>query len=36
VQNLAHLKKVIKSIRAVNGVLAVERREHFTESDLEA
>ena len=36
VQNLAHLKKVIKSIRAVNGVLAVERREHFTESDIEA
>jgi GTP diphosphokinase / guanosine-3',5'-bis(diphosphate) 3'-diphosphatase len=36
VQNLAHLKKVIKSIRSVNGVLAVERREHFTESDLEA
>jgi GTP diphosphokinase / guanosine-3',5'-bis(diphosphate) 3'-diphosphatase len=36
VQNLAHLKKVIKSVRAVNGVLSVERREHFAESDLEA
>jgi GTP diphosphokinase / guanosine-3',5'-bis(diphosphate) 3'-diphosphatase len=36
VQNLAHLKKVIKSVRGVNGVLSVERREHFAESDLEA
>jgi GTP diphosphokinase / guanosine-3',5'-bis(diphosphate) 3'-diphosphatase len=36
VQNLAHLKKVIKSIRSVNGVLAVERREHFTGAELEA
>jgi GTP diphosphokinase / guanosine-3',5'-bis(diphosphate) 3'-diphosphatase len=36
VQNLAHLKKVIKSIRGVNGVLAVERREHFTGAELEA
>jgi GTP diphosphokinase / guanosine-3',5'-bis(diphosphate) 3'-diphosphatase len=36
VQNLAHLKKVIKSIRQVNGVLAVERREHFTGAELES
>jgi hypothetical protein len=36
VQDLAHLKKVIKSVRRVNGVLSVERREHFAEADLEA
>jgi guanosine-3',5'-bis(diphosphate) 3'-pyrophosphohydrolase len=29
VHDLTHLKKVIKSVRRVNGVLAVERREHF-------
>jgi GTP pyrophosphokinase len=33
VQDLAHLKKVIKSIRRVNGVLSVERREQVTEVD---
>ncbi len=32
VQDLAHLKKVIKSVRRVNGVLSVERKEHVTES----
>jgi nitrate reductase NapAB chaperone NapD len=32
VQNLDHLKKVIKSVRRVNGVIAVERREHMAES----
>jgi GTP pyrophosphokinase len=31
VQDLAHLKKVIKSIRRVNGVQSVERREHVAE-----
>jgi GTP diphosphokinase / guanosine-3',5'-bis(diphosphate) 3'-diphosphatase len=36
VENLAHLKKVVRSVRAVKGVLGVERREHFAESDLEA
>jgi len=35
VQDLAHLKKVIKAIRRVNGVLAVERREHLAGSELE-
>ncbi len=35
VQNLAHLKKVIKAIRRINGVLSVERKESFGESDLE-
>ncbi len=29
VHDLTHLKKVIKSVRRVNGVIAVERREHF-------
>jgi GTP diphosphokinase / guanosine-3',5'-bis(diphosphate) 3'-diphosphatase len=29
VQDLTHLKKVMKYIRRVNGVLAAERREHF-------
>jgi GTP pyrophosphokinase len=33
VQDLAHLKKVIKSVRRVNGVLAVERREHVSEPE---
>ncbi|HEX7091371.1 MAG TPA: bifunctional (p)ppGpp synthetase/guanosine-3',5'-bis(diphosphate) 3'-pyrophosphohydrolase [Longimicrobiales bacterium] len=36
VQDLAHLKKVIKAIRGVAGVLSVERREHLAEADLEA
>jgi GTP diphosphokinase / guanosine-3',5'-bis(diphosphate) 3'-diphosphatase len=36
VENLTHLKKVVRSIRGVKGVLGVERREHFAESDLEA
>jgi GTP diphosphokinase / guanosine-3',5'-bis(diphosphate) 3'-diphosphatase len=31
VQDLAHLKRVIKSTRRVNGVLSVERREHVSE-----
>jgi GTP pyrophosphokinase len=35
VQNLTHLKKVMKAIRRVAGVLSVERREHFAEADLE-
>ena len=35
VQDLAHLKKVIKAIRRVNGVASVERKEHFAEADLE-
>jgi predicted amino acid-binding ACT domain protein len=30
VQDLAHLKKVIKSIRRVNGLHSVERREHVS------
>jgi GTP diphosphokinase / guanosine-3',5'-bis(diphosphate) 3'-diphosphatase len=29
VQDLSHLKKVMKFIRRVNGVLSAERREHF-------
>jgi GTP diphosphokinase / guanosine-3',5'-bis(diphosphate) 3'-diphosphatase len=29
VQDLSHLKKVMKYIRRVNGVLSAERREHF-------
>jgi GTP diphosphokinase / guanosine-3',5'-bis(diphosphate) 3'-diphosphatase len=36
VENLSHLKKVVRSIRGVKGVLGVERREHFAESDIEA
>ncbi|HET9982883.1 MAG TPA: bifunctional (p)ppGpp synthetase/guanosine-3',5'-bis(diphosphate) 3'-pyrophosphohydrolase [Longimicrobiales bacterium] len=35
VQDLAHLKKVMKAIRRVNGVISVERREHLGEQDLE-
>ncbi len=34
VQDLAHLKKVLKSIARVKGVLSVERRESFQETDL--
>ncbi|MFW6078366.1 MAG: RelA/SpoT family protein [Gemmatimonadota bacterium] len=35
VQDLSHLKKVMKAIRRVDGVLSVQRREHFSEADLE-
>jgi GTP pyrophosphokinase len=35
VENLNHLKKVVRSIRGVKGVLGVERREHFAEADIE-
>ena len=35
VQDLAHLTRVLKAIRKVNGVLEVNRRETFQESDLE-
>jgi len=35
VQDLAHLKKVMKAIRGVNGVISVERREHLANVDLE-
>jgi len=31
VQNLSHLRKVMRAIRGVPGVLGVERREHFRE-----
>ncbi len=34
VENLSHLKKVMKAIRRVKGVLSVERKESFGESDL--
>jgi len=34
VENLQHLNRVLKAIRAVKGVLSVERREHLEESDL--
>lgn len=34
VSDLGHLKKVLKSIRRVKGVLSVERRESFQEADL--
>ena len=36
VSDLTHLKKVMKSIRRVAGVLAVERREHVANADAEA
>jgi GTP diphosphokinase / guanosine-3',5'-bis(diphosphate) 3'-diphosphatase len=35
VQDLSHLKKVMKYIRRVNGVMTAERREHFAGSDYE-
>jgi GTP diphosphokinase / guanosine-3',5'-bis(diphosphate) 3'-diphosphatase len=35
VTDLSHLKKVMKFIRRVNGVLSAERREHFAGSDYE-
>jgi GTP pyrophosphokinase len=34
VENLAHLKKVMRQIRRVKGVLTVERKESFGDSDL--
>jgi GTP pyrophosphokinase len=34
VQDLAHLRKVLRSISRVKGVLGVERRESFQEADL--
>jgi (p)ppGpp synthase/HD superfamily hydrolase len=34
VRDLAHLEKVRRAIGRVNGVLDVERREHFDEEDL--
>jgi GTP diphosphokinase / guanosine-3',5'-bis(diphosphate) 3'-diphosphatase len=33
VQDLSHLKKVMKYIRRVNGVMSAERREHFAGAD---
>jgi GTP diphosphokinase / guanosine-3',5'-bis(diphosphate) 3'-diphosphatase len=36
VQNLTHLKKVMKAIRRVKGVLSVDRREHFAEASVES
>jgi GTP diphosphokinase / guanosine-3',5'-bis(diphosphate) 3'-diphosphatase len=35
VQDLSHLKKVMKYIRRVNGVIAAERREHFAGADFD-
>jgi GTP pyrophosphokinase len=35
VQNLTHLKKVMRAIQRVAGVLGVERREHFAEGERE-
>jgi guanosine-3',5'-bis(diphosphate) 3'-pyrophosphohydrolase len=35
VQDLAHLKKVIKGARRVKGVISVERREHVESSEVE-
>ena len=34
VQDLAHLRKVVKAISTVKGVISVERRESFEETDL--
>ncbi|MEX0979922.1 MAG: bifunctional (p)ppGpp synthetase/guanosine-3',5'-bis(diphosphate) 3'-pyrophosphohydrolase, partial [Gemmatimonadota bacterium] len=34
VQDLAHLRKVLKSVSRVKGVLSVERRESFADADL--
>jgi GTP pyrophosphokinase len=34
VEDLAHLKKVMKKIRRVKGVLSVERKESFADSEL--
>jgi GTP diphosphokinase / guanosine-3',5'-bis(diphosphate) 3'-diphosphatase len=35
VQDLNHLKKVMKYVRRVNGVLSAERREHFAGAELD-
>lgn len=35
VKDLSHLNRVMKAVKKVKGVLAVERREHFDEEDLE-
>ena len=34
VQDLPHLRKVVKAVSAVKGVISVERRESFEEADL--
>ena len=34
VENLTHLNKVMRRIRRVSGVLSVERKESFGDSDL--
>ena len=34
VQDLSHLRKVLKAVQRVKGVLAVERKESFQEADL--
>ena len=34
VQDLAHLRKVVRAVLSVDGVLSVERRESFEEADL--
>jgi GTP diphosphokinase / guanosine-3',5'-bis(diphosphate) 3'-diphosphatase len=34
VENLGHLTRVMNAVRRVKGVLSVERREHFGESEL--
>jgi len=34
VENLTHLKKVMRRVQRVKGVLSVERKESFGESDL--
>ncbi|HKK91985.1 MAG TPA: RelA/SpoT family protein, partial [Longimicrobiales bacterium] len=36
VRDLTHLHKVLARIKAVNGVISVERRESFSEEDMEA
>ena len=36
VTDLSHLKKVMKAIRRVKGVISVDRKEHFAELDLDA
>jgi guanosine-3',5'-bis(diphosphate) 3'-pyrophosphohydrolase len=34
VENLEHLKRIMKAIRRVKGVITVERREHFNASEV--
>ena len=34
VQDLAHLRKVVRAVLSVDGVLNVQRRESFEEADL--